>query len=110
MITATGIELRAGPRLLLDNASFRIAEGDRIGLVGRTGAGTGPGPCGADSELAVDVSSDPAVSLVEASVAPAGCGSSASGIATSPREVRHDAHWHISASPRINALCASPRR
>ncbi|MEO3935394.1 ABC-F family ATP-binding cassette domain-containing protein [Dermatophilaceae bacterium Soc4.6] len=39
MITATGIELRAGPRLLLDNASFRIAEGDRIGLVGRNGAG-----------------------------------------------------------------------
>ena len=39
MITATGIELRAGSRLLLDDASFRIAAGDRIGLVGRNGAG-----------------------------------------------------------------------
>ncbi|MEO7061585.1 MAG: ABC-F family ATP-binding cassette domain-containing protein [Lapillicoccus sp.] len=39
MITATGIELRAGPRLLLDNATFRIAAGDRVGLVGRNGAG-----------------------------------------------------------------------
>ena len=39
MITATGIELRAGSRLLLDQATFRIAEGDRVGLVGRNGAG-----------------------------------------------------------------------
>ncbi len=39
MITATGIELRAGSRLLVDQATFRIAEGDRVGLVGRNGAG-----------------------------------------------------------------------
>jgi ATPase subunit of ABC transporter with duplicated ATPase domains len=39
VIVATGIELRAGARLLLDNASFRIDSGDRIGLVGRNGAG-----------------------------------------------------------------------
>ncbi len=39
VMTATGIELRAGPRLLLDQATFRIAEGDRVGLVGRNGAG-----------------------------------------------------------------------
>src|SRR3954467_4334656 len=39
MITATGLELRAGPRLLLSSASFRIAPGDRVGLVGRNGAG-----------------------------------------------------------------------
>jgi ATPase subunit of ABC transporter with duplicated ATPase domains len=39
MIAATGVELRAGPRLLLDGATFRIAAGDRIGLVGRNGAG-----------------------------------------------------------------------
>ncbi len=39
MITATGIELRAGSRMLLDGATFRIAEGDRVGLVGRNGAG-----------------------------------------------------------------------
>ncbi|WP_295694041.1 ABC-F family ATP-binding cassette domain-containing protein [Lapillicoccus sp.] len=39
MIVATGIELRAGSRLLLDNATFRIAQGDRVGLVGRNGAG-----------------------------------------------------------------------
>ncbi len=39
MITATGLELRAGPRLLLGAATFRIAPGDRVGLVGRNGAG-----------------------------------------------------------------------
>jgi ATPase subunit of ABC transporter with duplicated ATPase domains len=39
MITATGIELRAGARLLIETAAFRIARGDRIGLVGRNGAG-----------------------------------------------------------------------
>ncbi|MDQ1666933.1 MAG: hypothetical protein QOH75_2964 [Actinomycetota bacterium] len=39
MITATGLELRAGPRLLLAPATFRIAAGDRVGLVGRNGAG-----------------------------------------------------------------------
>ena len=39
MIVASGIELRAGARLLLSEASFQVAEGDRIGLVGRNGAG-----------------------------------------------------------------------
>jgi ATPase subunit of ABC transporter with duplicated ATPase domains len=39
VIVATGVQLRAGARLLLAEASFRIAEGDRIGLVGRNGAG-----------------------------------------------------------------------
>ena len=39
MITATGVELRAGSRLLLDDASFRVGPGDRVGLVGRNGAG-----------------------------------------------------------------------
>ena len=39
MITASGIELRAGPRLLLADASVRVGPGDRIGLVGRNGAG-----------------------------------------------------------------------
>lgn len=39
MIAATGIELRAGSRLLLAEATFRVAAGDRIGLVGRNGAG-----------------------------------------------------------------------
>ncbi|GAB2623351.1 ABC-F family ATP-binding cassette domain-containing protein [Streptomyces capparidis] len=39
MITATGIELRAGARVLIESASFRVARGDRIGLVGRNGAG-----------------------------------------------------------------------
>ena len=39
MIVASGIELRAGARLLLAEASFKVAEGDRIGLVGRNGAG-----------------------------------------------------------------------
>ncbi len=39
MITATGLELRAGPRLLLAPATVRVAPGDRVGLVGRNGAG-----------------------------------------------------------------------
>jgi ATPase subunit of ABC transporter with duplicated ATPase domains len=39
MITATGLQLRVGSRLLLDGATFRIAAGDRVGLVGRNGAG-----------------------------------------------------------------------
>jgi ATPase subunit of ABC transporter with duplicated ATPase domains len=39
VITASGIELRAGAELLLAGASFRVAKGDRIGLVGRNGAG-----------------------------------------------------------------------
>ncbi|WP_432512340.1 ABC-F family ATP-binding cassette domain-containing protein [Kineococcus sp. SYSU DK001] len=39
MIVATDIELRAGARLLMEGVSFRVAAGDRIGLVGRNGAG-----------------------------------------------------------------------
>ncbi|GAB3659818.1 ABC-F family ATP-binding cassette domain-containing protein [Streptomyces sparsus] len=39
MITVSGLELRAGARVLIEAASFRIARGDRIGLVGRNGAG-----------------------------------------------------------------------
>ena len=39
MINAVDIELRAGSRLLLDHASFRIAAGEKVGLVGRNGAG-----------------------------------------------------------------------
>jgi ATPase subunit of ABC transporter with duplicated ATPase domains len=39
MISATAIELRGGHRLLLEGATFRIAPGDRIGLVGRNGSG-----------------------------------------------------------------------
>ena len=39
MITAEGIELRAGSRILLEGATFRVAAGDRVGLVGRNGAG-----------------------------------------------------------------------
>ena len=39
MIVASEIELRAGARLLLEAASFQVGPGDRIGLVGRNGAG-----------------------------------------------------------------------
>jgi len=39
MIAAAAIELRAGARVLLEPSSFRLAAGDRIGLVGRNGAG-----------------------------------------------------------------------
>jgi ATPase subunit of ABC transporter with duplicated ATPase domains len=39
MITATGLELRAGARILLEPTTLRVQAGDRIGLVGRNGAG-----------------------------------------------------------------------
>ncbi len=39
MITATGFELRAGARILLSPSALRVQPGDRIGLVGRNGAG-----------------------------------------------------------------------
>ncbi|MGL4173330.1 MAG: ABC-F family ATP-binding cassette domain-containing protein [Actinomycetota bacterium] len=39
MITASGIEIRVGARLLITDATFRVEAGDRIGLVGRNGAG-----------------------------------------------------------------------
>jgi len=39
MITATGLELRAGARILLSPVTLRVQPGDRIGLVGRNGAG-----------------------------------------------------------------------
>ncbi|RIK14426.1 MAG: ABC transporter [Acidobacteria bacterium] len=39
MITASGVEIRVGPRLLMDDVSFRVGPGDRVGLVGRNGAG-----------------------------------------------------------------------
>ncbi|OXM48224.1 ABC-F family ATP-binding cassette domain-containing protein [Amycolatopsis alba] len=39
MITASGLQLRAGSRILLDDTNVRIQQGDRIGLVGRNGAG-----------------------------------------------------------------------
>jgi ATPase subunit of ABC transporter with duplicated ATPase domains len=39
MITATQVELRAGARILLEPTTMRVQPGDRIGLVGRNGAG-----------------------------------------------------------------------
>ena len=39
MITATELELRAGARVLLQPTTLRVQPGDRIGLVGRNGAG-----------------------------------------------------------------------
>src|SRR5918995_1189228 len=39
MITAQHLEVRAGARLLMQDVSFRVAPGDKIGLVGRNGAG-----------------------------------------------------------------------
>jgi ATPase subunit of ABC transporter with duplicated ATPase domains len=39
MISTTGLEVRAGSALLLDQANLRVGKGDRIGLVGRNGAG-----------------------------------------------------------------------
>src|SRR5580765_123461 len=39
MITAQHLEVRAGARLLMHDVSFRVAPGDKVGLVGRNGAG-----------------------------------------------------------------------
>jgi ATPase subunit of ABC transporter with duplicated ATPase domains len=39
MINASGLELRAGARILLGDTTLRVQPGDRIGLVGRNGAG-----------------------------------------------------------------------
>ena len=39
MITATDMEWRAGSRILVSGANLRVQPGDRIGLVGRNGAG-----------------------------------------------------------------------
>ncbi len=39
MITAHQVEVRAGARLLMENVTFRVAPGDKVGLVGRNGAG-----------------------------------------------------------------------
>ncbi len=39
MITAIDLELRAGARILLEPTTLRVQPGDRIGLVGRNGAG-----------------------------------------------------------------------
>ena len=39
MIAATDLELRAGARILLEPTTLRIQPGDRVGLVGRNGAG-----------------------------------------------------------------------
>ncbi len=39
MITAHQLEVRAGARLLMSDVSFRVAAGDKVGLVGRNGAG-----------------------------------------------------------------------
>ncbi|HEV2370813.1 MAG TPA: ABC-F family ATP-binding cassette domain-containing protein [Streptosporangiaceae bacterium] len=39
MISASGLELRAGARLLLADATFTLSPGDKVGMVGRNGAG-----------------------------------------------------------------------
>ncbi|MGH3424945.1 MAG: ATP-binding cassette domain-containing protein, partial [Nocardioidaceae bacterium] len=39
MLTVHDLELRAGARVLLSDASFRVGDGDKVGLVGRNGAG-----------------------------------------------------------------------
>jgi ATPase subunit of ABC transporter with duplicated ATPase domains len=39
MIIATHLQVRVGARSLIDDATFRIGPGDKVGLVGRNGAG-----------------------------------------------------------------------
>ena len=39
VITVHDLEVRAGARLLMEHVSFRVAAGDKVGLVGRNGAG-----------------------------------------------------------------------
>src|SRR4051794_26098455 len=39
MLVVKDVEVRAGARLLLEQVSFQVTAGDKIGLVGRDGAG-----------------------------------------------------------------------
>ena len=39
MLSVQDLELRVGARLLMEHVSFRVTQGDKIGLVGRNGAG-----------------------------------------------------------------------
>ncbi|WP_058233920.1 ABC-F family ATP-binding cassette domain-containing protein [Devriesea agamarum] len=39
MLTVKDLEIRVGARLLMEHVSFQVAPGDRVGLVGRNGAG-----------------------------------------------------------------------
>ncbi|MFC6152524.1 ABC-F family ATP-binding cassette domain-containing protein [Nocardioides yefusunii] len=39
MITVHDLEIRVGARLLMEGVNFRVAAGDKVGLVGRNGAG-----------------------------------------------------------------------
>ena len=39
MLAVQDLEIRVGARLLMENVSFRIDKGDKVGLVGRNGAG-----------------------------------------------------------------------
>src|SRR5690606_30844326 len=39
VLSVQDLELRVGARLLMENVSFRVTQGDKIGLVGRNGAG-----------------------------------------------------------------------
>ncbi|MDO9589521.1 MAG: ATP-binding cassette domain-containing protein, partial [Microcella sp.] len=39
MLAVQDLEIRVGARLLMENVSFRVDKGDKIGLVGRNGAG-----------------------------------------------------------------------
>jgi ATPase subunit of ABC transporter with duplicated ATPase domains len=39
VLAVQGLELRVGARLLMEDVTFRVADGDKIGLVGRNGAG-----------------------------------------------------------------------
>ena len=39
LLTVTDLELRAGPRVLMQGVTYQVAPGDRVGLVGRNGAG-----------------------------------------------------------------------
>jgi ATPase subunit of ABC transporter with duplicated ATPase domains len=39
VIVVSGVEIWAGPRLLVSGADLRVGSGDRVGLVGRNGAG-----------------------------------------------------------------------
>lgn len=59
MITASGVELRFGARVLMSDVSFRIAKGDKIGLVGRNGAGKTT-----LTKMLADVSSQPAAGSI----------------------------------------------
>ena len=52
MITLKNVTLRRGAKVLLDNASITLNPGEKVGLVGRNGAGKSSPVCAPERQSA----------------------------------------------------------